>query len=61
VTFVIGEDHDYHARTREYQRLQKEFLDEQVEQKKLIKESQKLTHQQFDQQLLHNTHHRGQL
>ena len=52
MTFVIGEDHDYHARTREYQRLQKEFLDEQVEQKKLIKESQKLTHQQFDQQLL---------
>jgi hypothetical protein len=30
VTFVIGEDENYHDRTRHYQKLQKEFLDEQV-------------------------------
>lgn len=43
VTFVIGEDSSYYDRTRENQKLQKQFLDEQVEQKKMIKESQKQT------------------
>ena len=61
VTFVIGEDSAYYDRTREYQKLQKEFLDEQVEQKKQIKAAQKQTASQFDQQLLQNTHQRGQL
>ena len=61
VTFVIGEDIDYHQRTREYQRLQKEYLDEQVDQKKQIKATQNHTKANFDNQLLHNTHQRGQL
>ena len=61
VTFVIGEDQAYYDRTREFQKLQKEFLDEQVEQKKLINNAQKQTSSQFDQQLLLNTHQRGQL
>ena len=35
VTFVIGEDLSYHERTRQNQRLQKEYLDQQVQEKNM--------------------------
>ena len=60
-TFFFGEDQNYHHRTRENQKLQKEYLDQQVETNRRLKEMEKLTKDQFDNQLLKVTQQRGQL
>lgn len=61
LTFLIGEDEPYYERNKHFQNMQREFLDEQIEEKKRIQNNTKTTNQMFDQQLLQNTHHRGQL
>ena len=61
LTFLIGEDHSYYDRDRHYKELQREYLNEQMQEKQRIKENEKKTNEMFDQQLLRNTHQRGQL
>ena len=61
LTFLIGEDHSYYDREKHFRDMQREHLNEQMQEKQRIKENEKKTNQMFDQQLLQNTHHRGQL